>query len=297
MATVTGFTAERMLTIENETVVDGEVRDTNLFLIRRDGIEIDAGWVKGAPGGMGAQGPPGVIQSINDEVNPIAYSPRAFNSKAELDAWVNAPYGSVGVVRDGSQTIWQKDTIGWFLVNGMRIFTSVAERDSRWLNPPEGSICQAPVGTEYRYIGGVWVAWLDNVLKNTAHGFVASAIGPATTQDIGAYAWDLFGVTWIQKAGRRYKIEARVVWTQVTAAATSSTWDVRNDGIPYRETFWNQGSPLTYQSVHESSGITTFPVTSSDRSVAVTICGGGGPGASRLGANMSRLSVYDVGPG
>ena len=52
MATVTGFTAERMLTIENETVVDGEVRDTNLFLIRRDGVEIDAGWVKGAPGGM-----------------------------------------------------------------------------------------------------------------------------------------------------------------------------------------------------------------------------------------------------
>ena len=68
MATVTGFTAERMLTIENETVVDGEVRDTNLFLIRRDGVEIDAGWVKGAPGGMGPQGPPGVIQSINDEV-------------------------------------------------------------------------------------------------------------------------------------------------------------------------------------------------------------------------------------
>ena len=33
MATVTGFTAERMLTIENETVVDGEVRDTNLFLL------------------------------------------------------------------------------------------------------------------------------------------------------------------------------------------------------------------------------------------------------------------------
>ena len=156
MATVTGFTAERMLVIENETVVDGEVRDTNLFLIRRDGVEIDAGWVKGAPGGMGPQGPPGVIQSINDEVKPIAYSPRVFDTKAELDAWVNAPYGSVGVVRDSSQTIWQKDTVGWFLVNGMRIFASVAERDSRWLNPPDGSICQAPVGTEYQRVNGVW---------------------------------------------------------------------------------------------------------------------------------------------
>lgn len=51
MATVTGFTAERMLEIENETVVSGLV-DVNgdLLLYTREGTEINAGHVKGDPG-------------------------------------------------------------------------------------------------------------------------------------------------------------------------------------------------------------------------------------------------------
>lgn len=51
MATVTGFTAERMLEIENETVVSGLV-DVNgdLLLYTREGTEINAGYVKGDPG-------------------------------------------------------------------------------------------------------------------------------------------------------------------------------------------------------------------------------------------------------
>lgn len=51
MATVTGFTAERMLQIENETVVEGEV-DVNgdLILLTREGTAFNAGHVKGADG-------------------------------------------------------------------------------------------------------------------------------------------------------------------------------------------------------------------------------------------------------
>lgn len=51
MATVTGFTADRMLEIENETVVSGLV-DVNgdLLLYTREGTEINAGYVKGDPG-------------------------------------------------------------------------------------------------------------------------------------------------------------------------------------------------------------------------------------------------------
>jgi microcystin-dependent protein len=56
MATVTGFTAEKMKTIENETVIDGEVRNDNLILVRRDGVEIDAGDVRGPPGPPGPGG-------------------------------------------------------------------------------------------------------------------------------------------------------------------------------------------------------------------------------------------------
>jgi hypothetical protein len=51
MATVTGFTAERMLEIENTTVVDGEVDASgDLILIQRDGTPINAGSVEGPPG-------------------------------------------------------------------------------------------------------------------------------------------------------------------------------------------------------------------------------------------------------
>jgi hypothetical protein len=45
MATVTGFTAERMLVIENETVVDGDVVAGELILVTRGGTQINAGQV------------------------------------------------------------------------------------------------------------------------------------------------------------------------------------------------------------------------------------------------------------
>lgn len=48
MATVTGFTAQRMQAIEDSTVVSGSVDENhNLILTLRDGTEINAGYVKG----------------------------------------------------------------------------------------------------------------------------------------------------------------------------------------------------------------------------------------------------------
>jgi len=64
MATVTGFTSERMLEIEESTVVDGEIQGDNLILMTRGGTPIDAGNVRGA---QGAQGPVGVTHVIQDE--------------------------------------------------------------------------------------------------------------------------------------------------------------------------------------------------------------------------------------
>ena len=56
MVSVNGYTAEKMLEIENETIVDGNVVVNDLILIRRDGIEINAGNVRGP---IGPAGPPG----------------------------------------------------------------------------------------------------------------------------------------------------------------------------------------------------------------------------------------------
>lgn len=56
MATVTGLTAERMLEIEAESVIDGDVVGDNLILRRHDGTTIDAGSVRGPKGNTGNAG-------------------------------------------------------------------------------------------------------------------------------------------------------------------------------------------------------------------------------------------------
>lgn len=56
MATITGLTAERMLEIEANSVVDGAVVGDDLFLTKQDGTPINAGNVRGPQGNVG---PPG----------------------------------------------------------------------------------------------------------------------------------------------------------------------------------------------------------------------------------------------
>jgi len=57
MATVTGYTAEFMDTINNNTIVDGNVVGNNLILVTRGGTNIDAGNVRGPQGIQGIPGP------------------------------------------------------------------------------------------------------------------------------------------------------------------------------------------------------------------------------------------------
>lgn len=58
MATVTGFTAEKMQDIEDSVVVDGDVVGDDLILRRHDGTEINAGNVRGPAGVQGPSGGP-----------------------------------------------------------------------------------------------------------------------------------------------------------------------------------------------------------------------------------------------
>jgi hypothetical protein len=78
MATVTGFTAEKMLEIENETVNDGEIVGDNLILTTRDGTPIDAGNVrgpKGDKGDTGSQGAQGVTgpEGPRGQTGPVGW--------------------------------------------------------------------------------------------------------------------------------------------------------------------------------------------------------------------------------
>lgn len=56
MGTVSVFTADRMLAIENSSIVSGEVIGDNLILEQNDGTPIDAGNVRGPQGNQGIQG-------------------------------------------------------------------------------------------------------------------------------------------------------------------------------------------------------------------------------------------------
>src|SRR3954470_21260394 len=109
MAKVTGFTADRMLVIENETVVDGEVQGDNLILMTREGTPIDAGNVRGPQGPQGTPGAPSGVGAVNDQSGAAVYAPRIFGSKALLDSgWAAAPVGAMAVTTD-TETVWEKN--------------------------------------------------------------------------------------------------------------------------------------------------------------------------------------------
>lgn len=57
MGTVSVFTADRMLAIENSSIVSGAVVGDDLVLTAKDGTPIDAGNVRGPQGTQGIQGP------------------------------------------------------------------------------------------------------------------------------------------------------------------------------------------------------------------------------------------------
>lgn len=59
MATVTGLTAARMLEIEGESIIDGEVIAGHLILTKHDGTTVDVGSVIGPAGATGPAGPAG----------------------------------------------------------------------------------------------------------------------------------------------------------------------------------------------------------------------------------------------
>jgi microcystin-dependent protein len=70
MATITGLTAARMLEIEGESIIDGEIVGGNLILTKHDGTTINAGPVVGPPGPQGPAGPaaPATVSAIPGEV-------------------------------------------------------------------------------------------------------------------------------------------------------------------------------------------------------------------------------------
>jgi len=66
MVTVTGFTAARMLEIEQSAIISGHISGTGLILVTRAGDEIDAGEVVGPTGPAGPTG--GAVYEVGHEM-------------------------------------------------------------------------------------------------------------------------------------------------------------------------------------------------------------------------------------
>jgi microcystin-dependent protein len=109
MATVTGYTAQRMKRIEDETVVDGEVVGPDLILITRAGTQINAGPVQGP---VGPTGPAASAVNV-----PYAGAPGMVSTNVEgaLDelAAAKVPAGSI-ITWAGTVSV----PAGWLVCDG-----------------------------------------------------------------------------------------------------------------------------------------------------------------------------------
>jgi len=113
MATVTGYTAQRMKQIEDTTVVDGDIVGDNLVLVTRAGTQIDAGSVRGAVGPVGPPGPTlpaGMVTMFAGATAPTGYllCDGALINRADYPALFQA-IGITWGAGDGSNTFQLPD--------------------------------------------------------------------------------------------------------------------------------------------------------------------------------------------
>jgi hypothetical protein len=225
MATVTGFTAERMLEIENSTVVDGNVVGNNLILLTRDGTQIDAGNVRGP---QGVQGVPGPVQSINDQTGSV-YSPRFFTNKTALDAgWGTAPDGAQAYTT-ADETNWVRDQGLWKIAPPHRVFANKAAIDSEWATAPDGATAYTTTDqTGWYRVAGVWVVDPPSRIFTNKTALDAGWTNPPagarayTTAD--QLDWYRFGTIWVASQGfRRFAAGGDLLagWTNPPIGARS----------------------------------------------------------------------------
>lgn len=103
MATVTGFTAERMLEIEQTSIVNAEIVADNLIVYQRDGTPVDAGPIPGGGGsGTGYEQEQTFASPANDWIMNHGQNSKAFHVYTE---------NSLGVEIKGDITYLDDDQI------------------------------------------------------------------------------------------------------------------------------------------------------------------------------------------
>jgi len=112
VTTVTSFTAERMLEIENETITDAHLSGDDLILTTREGTDINVGSVRGPTGSGGATGATGAGFAIG-QIGHFPKSPlpsgwlecdgttKSIAAYPALAAYLGTTYGGNGTTTFG----------------------------------------------------------------------------------------------------------------------------------------------------------------------------------------------------
>lgn len=184
MATVTGFTAARMLEIENSTVVGGKVVNDHLMLATRGGVQLDAGAVRGAKGDKGdsvkgdkgdagARGPAGYMGGTTAERNAAYAGLTELQLANGRKSWWNTDHGWLEMYIASSSlsglTVPGGFSAGWFptqsgVFSGRRGLTS-------GFVPLTTAGLQITMPSPQLYLGGVTVAPSGNGLVVPMAGY------------------------------------------------------------------------------------------------------------------------------
>lgn len=224
MAEVTGYTAEAMDVIRDETVVDGDINGSgHLILTTRGGTPIDAGLVKGD---TGEQGPPGTDPSII-----VCTSV----TRPTVDL-----FEGLMIYETDTDRFYFYDGSGWVYRGGFFICTSVTRPGS----PFEGLVIyETDTNRINIYTGSVWEnIWFGWKPKGFSSAGVTS--GTFVVSTTSGQDWQPaapFDVSFVKRgeAGQSY-IYVRTIWSAY-GAATGTNWWATMAGVKVgATTYWGQ---------------------------------------------------------
>lgn len=202
MATVTGYTAERMLEIENSTVVDGDVVGDDLVLLQRDGTPINAGSVRGPQGVAGPTGPTSIAVATSS-TRPTGGS----------------LFEGLGLHETDTKRFYIYDGTAWKYRGGIWICTS----STRPASPFAGlEIFETDTKKYYIYNGTAW-----SLPVNIPGGLVAtggSVIDQTIANSSGEFGSNIT-VPWTAVAGRQYKVTFHA--RAITSSVAQDTIDIK----------------------------------------------------------------------
>lgn len=185
MATITGYTADRMKVIEDSTIVGGFVNtEGELVLTRRDNQQVQAGLVMGEPGANGQPGPAGANGFGLQNRQQTSYVTPSLDTGA-LDT---------GDVNFGVAKSWHLIYVDSTRDARIRIYASEAQRD-------------ADLGREVTTLpSGNHGVLLDLVLQSDTHWDISPQVlgscptgtsSPLTIQNLGSQGSNTVTFTYI----------------------------------------------------------------------------------------------------